>query len=108
MGVADPEWQSLIRFGLYTGQRLADLSLLTWENVDLDRKEIRLVTRKTGKRLTIPMSAPLRQHLLSLRGGELAAAPIHPRAFEAVQSQGRANSVSNWFVDLSAQARPSG
>ncbi len=61
MAVANPEWQSLIRFGLYTGQRLADLSLLTWENVDLARNEIRLVTKKTGKRLTIPMSAPLRQ-----------------------------------------------
>jgi site-specific recombinase XerD len=24
MTVADPEWQNLIRFGLYTGQRLAD------------------------------------------------------------------------------------
>ena len=49
MAVADPEWRSLIRFGLYTGQRLADLSLLTWENVDLARNEIRLVTKKTGK-----------------------------------------------------------
>jgi integrase len=68
MAVADPEWRSLIRFGLYTGQRLADLSLLTWENVDLARNEIRLVTKKTGKRLTVPMSAPLHQHVLSLPG----------------------------------------
>ena len=104
MAVADPEWRSLIRFGLYTGQRLADLSLLTWENVDLARNEIRLVTKKTGKRLTIPMSAPLRQHVLSLPAGEAPATPIHPRAFRAVQRQGRANSVSNWFVDLLAQA----
>jgi integrase len=103
MAVANPEWQSLIRFGLYTGQRLADLSLLTWENIDLARNEIRLVTKKTGKRLTIPMSAPLRQHVLSLPAGEPPDTPIHPRAFEAVQSQGRANSVSNWFVDLLAQ-----
>jgi len=104
MAVADPEWQSLIRFGLYTGQRLADLPLLTWENVDLARNEIRLITRKTGKRLTIPMSVPLRQHLLFLPAGGSADMPIHPRAFGAVQSQGRANSVSNWFVDLLAQA----
>jgi len=26
LAVADPEWQSLIRFGLYTGQRLGDLA----------------------------------------------------------------------------------
>src|SRR6266478_5306595 len=30
MSVADPEWQSLIKFGLYTGQRLSDLAPLTW------------------------------------------------------------------------------
>jgi integrase len=104
MALADPEWRSLIRFGLYTGQRLADLSLLTWENVDLTRNEVRLVTKKTGKRLTIPMSAPLRQHVLSLPAGESSDTPIHPRAFEAVQRQGRAISVSNWFVELLVQA----
>ena len=104
LAVADPEWKSLIRFGLYTGQRLADLSFLTWENVDLERNEIRLVTKKTGKRLTIPMAAPLRQHVLSLPAGDVPNTPIHSRAFEAVQRQGRANSVSNWFVDLLAQA----
>jgi integrase len=104
LAVADSEWKSLIRFGLYTGQRLADLSLLTWENVDLERNEIRLVTKKTGKRLTVPMAVPLRQHVLSLLAGEVPNTAIHPRAFEAVQRQGRANSVSNWFVDLLAQA----
>jgi integrase len=41
LDVATPEWQSLIKFGLYTGQRLADLASLTWSNVDLKRGEIR-------------------------------------------------------------------
>jgi integrase len=52
LAVADPEWQSLIKFGLYCGQRLGDLALLTWSNIDLARDKLRLVTRKTGKRLT--------------------------------------------------------
>src|SRR6266481_4466298 len=34
--VANGEWQSLIKFGLYTGQRLSDLVLLSWANVDLE------------------------------------------------------------------------
>ncbi len=50
------------------------------------------------------MSAPLRQNVLSLPAGEAPATTIHPRAFGAVQQQGRANSVSNWFVDWLAQA----
>src|SRR5438445_11925072 len=60
LAIADPEWQSFIRLGLYTGQRLADLALLTWSNVDLECGEIRLITRKTGRRLTIPIAGPLR------------------------------------------------
>jgi len=35
LSVADDEWRSMIRFGLYTGQRLGDLAMLTWQNVDL-------------------------------------------------------------------------
>jgi integrase len=31
--IATPEWQSLIKFGLYTGQRLGDLAWLTWSNI---------------------------------------------------------------------------
>jgi integrase len=54
--VADPEWQSIIKFGLYTGQRLADLAVLTWNHVDLERGEIRMITRKTGKRLLLPIA----------------------------------------------------
>jgi integrase len=66
LAVADPEWQSLIKFGLYSGQRLGDLALLTWSNIDLARDELRLVTRKTGKRLTIPLAQPLREHIEAL------------------------------------------
>jgi integrase len=32
LSVANPEWQSFLRFGLYTGQRLADIASLTWAN----------------------------------------------------------------------------
>src|SRR5271165_4980032 len=35
LDVADPEWKSMILFGLYTGQRLADVATLRWSNVDL-------------------------------------------------------------------------
>jgi len=55
----------LIRFGLYTGQRLADLATLTWAQIDLERDEIRLSIRKTGKSTLIPIAQPLREHLLT-------------------------------------------
>jgi integrase len=39
ISVADAAWKSLILFGLYTGQRLADIATLTWDHVDLSRNE---------------------------------------------------------------------
>jgi integrase len=104
LAIADPEWQSLIRLGLYTGQRLADLALLTWSNVDLQRSEIRLTTRKTGRRLTIPIAGPLREHLVSCAGNDDPAGPLHRRAFTTLQKDDRAASLSNQFVSLLAQA----
>lgn len=98
--VADDEWKSLVKFGLYTGQRLGDLAALTWANVDLNRGEIRLTARKTGKRLTIPISSALASHLAQLPSSDHPSSPIHPRAFGIVQSQGRSATLSNQFSEL--------
>jgi integrase len=104
LSIADPEWQSLIRLGLYTGQRLADLAALTWSNVDLESNEIRLTTRKTDRRLTIPIAGPLREHLVSSAGKDDPAGPLHPKAFSTLSKDGRAASLSNEFVGLLSQA----
>ena len=104
ISAADPEWQSLIRFGLYTGQRLADLALLTWSNVDLERNEIRFVTRKTRKRIILPIAGALRSHILSLSTSDDSRVPLHPRAFETVKRQSRTGTLSNQFAALLADA----
>jgi len=105
LGVADPEWQSIIKFGLYTGQRLADLAVLTWNHVDLERGEIRMVTRKTGKRLLLPITGALRDHIESLQNTDIPGAPVHPRAFESIKShKGRTSQLSNHFIELMVQA----
>jgi integrase len=103
LSVADPEWQSLIKFGLYTGQRLADLASLTWDQVDLQSNEIRLTTRKTGKLLILPVAGPLRAHVESLDPPDRAGVPVHPRAFASLKEQGRVSTLSNDFTDLMAQ-----
>ena len=97
---ADLEWRSLILFGLYTGQRLGDLALLRWNNIDLIRSEIRLTTRKTGRAMQIPLSAPLRRHIESLPQPSELETPVHPRAFRTVAKQHRTSSLSNKFSDL--------
>jgi integrase len=88
LAVADPEWRSLILFGLYTGQRLSDLVTLGWNNIDLERSEVRLVTGKTGRGMIIPMAPPLRSHIDSLPASDDPQAPLHPRAFAILARSG--------------------
>jgi integrase len=104
LAVADAEWRSLVIFGLYTGQRLSDLITLSWNNIDLERGEVRLVTRKTGRTMVIPIAVPLRAHIDSLLTGELPDAPLHPRAFRFLTQTGKASTLSNQFGDLLEQA----
>jgi integrase len=57
----DTEWRGLVLFGLYLGQRLGDLARLTWRAVDLDCGEIAFTTRKTGRRIVLPLVQTARQ-----------------------------------------------
>jgi integrase len=103
--VADPEWQSLIKFGLYTGQRLGDLALLSWGQIDLARDEIRLVDRKTSKTLLLPIAPPLREHILALAAQDNPRAPLHPRASGIVGKHGgRVAMLSNQFGEILASS----
>lgn len=103
LSVADPEWRSMILFGLYTGQRLGDIATLTWQNIDL-AGEIRLVARKTGKTLILPIAGPLRKNLEMLPSSDDPASPLHSRAFKIVTEQNKSGQLSNQFADLLAEA----
>jgi len=104
LAVADDEWRSMIYFGIYTGQRLGDIATVTWQNIDLQAGEIRLVTRKTGRSLIMPIAPPLRKHIMALPSSDNPSAPVHPRAFEIVNVQGKSGHLSNWFADLLSAA----
>jgi len=104
LSVADDEWRSMILFGLYTGQRLGDIATLTWQNIHLHQGEIRLVTRKTGKTMILPIAASLRRHIEALSSSDNPAAPLHPRAFAILSKQGKTGHLSNQFADLLAEA----
>lgn len=99
MSVADPEWRSLIVFGLYTGQRLGDLVNLTWAQIDFNRQEILFQkTEKTSRRMAIPACDALWTHILTLQRGT-PTAPLHPQAYVMRQAHGVA-SVSKDFAHL--------
>jgi integrase len=104
LSVADDEWRSMVNFGLYTGQRLGDIATLTWQNIDLQQGEIRLVTHKTHKTLILPIAVPLRRHIEALPTSDDPAVPLHPRAFAIITKQGKSGHLSNQFADLLAEA----
>jgi integrase len=78
LAAADLEERSMILFGVFTGQRLGDICTLKWENIDLERGIIHLVTIKTKKQMRIPIAAALRDHIASLPGTDDPQTPIHP------------------------------
>src|ERR1700730_17110934 len=104
LDAADPEWKSMILFGLYTGQRLADIATMRWSNVDLIKGEIRLTTRKTDKVMILPIAAPLRRYLEGLPSSDDMSTPLHPRAFAVVARQGKSGALSRHFIELLGQA----
>jgi integrase len=98
--VASDEWRGIVLFGLYSGQRLGDIARLTWANVDLSRGELALVSRKTKRRIQIPIAAPLQNFLLGMDAGDDPRAPLFPKAFAAK----RTGSLSNQFHAIMADA----
>ncbi len=86
VGVATGEWRGIILCGLYTGARLTDVAGLTWQNVDLDRNEIRFVTAKTGRRQILPIAKPLRQWIEDLEATDDPKQPLFPASAKCTAS----------------------
>jgi integrase len=96
----DQEWRGLVLFGLYLGQRLGDLAKLTWRAVNLETGEIAFTTRKTERRIVLPLVQPLADYLASLAVSDNPNAFIFPRAATAK----RTASLSNRFREILADA----
>jgi len=94
---ANEEWRGMIMFGLYTGQRLGDIASLTWNNIDLQREELRLVTGKTGRQQIIPLAPPLVRFVEKLPAGDKPDAPLFPTTFATAERHKHAGNLSNQF-----------
>jgi integrase len=94
------EWRGLTLFGLYLGQRLGDLAKLTWRAIDLESGEVAFSTRKTGRRIILPLVQPLIEYLSALPASDNPNAYIFPTA----AAHKRTNSLSNQFRNIMADA----
>ena len=102
-------WRTAIRptsvFGRFCPlTRLGDIATLTWQNIDLEHGEIRLITRKIRKTLILPIAAPLQRHIEAMSSSDDPSSPLHPGAFSIVSAQGKSGHLSNQFADLLAEA----
>jgi len=98
IAACDQEWRGMVLFGLYTGQRLSDIAGLTWRQVDLDRKELRLTTEKTQRNMTIPLAGPLVKHLITLPSADDPDAAVFPGAHHTVKVN--QSTLSRQFTDI--------
>lgn len=103
LALADDEWKSIILVGLYIGQRLSDVAKLEWSAVDLDSEKITLVTTKTGRRMSLPIATPLKNHLTKTPK-EKRQGPLHPHAAAVFAKTGKVSTLSNQFAKLLAAA----
>ncbi len=93
---ASAEWRGMILVGLYTGQRLGDVARLTWNNIDLLKNEITLITKKTGRPMHIPMAEPLRRYFTGLPSSDAVDDPIFPSLYplDVATLSGQFNSIA--------------
>ncbi len=103
LAACDVEWRGMVLCGVYLGQRLGDIARLTWRNVDVEQKEVCLVTQKTGKAMKIPLHPVLEIYFLSLSASDDLDAPVFPRA--AATAAIRVGTLSNQFADILAAAK---
>jgi integrase len=83
--------------GLYTGQRLGDVATLTWQQVDLQKRQVSFVTSKTGKRLSFYLAKPLANYLESLPSSDKPDAYVFPKA--ATMAEKHTGTISTKFYD---------
>lgn len=89
MSAANPEWQGIILFGIYTGQRLGDIVSAQWRDINLVESEWAFETQKTHRNMKIPMASALTRYLATIEAPDDPAAPVFP---EASRTDGSTNS----------------
>ena len=74
LGSPGPYLRPLIEMAVETGMRLEELLSLKWEQVDLERREVRLVVTKSNRPRVVPLSERAVAVLVAM-GGNPGASP---------------------------------
>jgi len=95
------DWRGAILMAAWTGLRLADVTGLTWEQVNLEAGTLDVTPSKTDKALELPLSGELREFLSAQERG-VGKAPLFPSL--AGRGVGSHAGLSNEFSRLMKRA----
>lgn len=63
---AEGELRTMFALGLYAGARLGDAACMDWGCVDMVRRELRFVPRKTSRKVKDPLTVPMHPELFAV------------------------------------------
>jgi integrase len=99
----DKEWYGMVLCGLYHGFRLGDVADLCWPDIDLELRQFRFDTEKTGKAMNVPIAEPFHGYLLEIAGDDPAGA-LFPQAYSLRQRDVPTSALSNQFYRIMEKA----
>jgi integrase len=92
------DWADMVRVCLYTGgQRLGDVALMKWEQVDFEKGYIRMTSQKTSRKMIKPLILALQQCLVE-RFNERVNQYIFPIQASQVEAYGGTSHLSTEFT----------
>jgi integrase len=98
---ADGEWKGITTLGAYTGQRLGDI--VSWRWSDVQGSILAFISRKTGRRMRVPLHPIAEAWLTANRGQNANDKPIFPVAHAKFEKhRGNAARLSDEFYILLA------
>lgn len=97
MEVASLEWKGIILFGLYSGQRLSDIVSITFAQIDIQNSQLSFLTKKTGRRVDLPLLQPLQNYIAAIPASDDPTAYLFPNAAEVFYRAGRVGPLSAEF-----------
>jgi integrase len=80
------------------------LSAEPWQNIDTEGRELRFVTLKTGRRMSVPLASPLFEYLQTMPAGDNPSDPLFPSAHEVATRTGDAGQLSQQFYAILVSA----
>ena len=103
------EWKWMIVVGILTGQRLGDIAVMHWSNIEYASADLavwKFITLKIGRDMVVPLPRAVVEQMVKKLGGGApgSAVQVFPEAFCRYQAAKRTNALSNQLTKIMVAA----